>query len=338
MKVVRCGVYERLEIMRWQYPILLFFVLVLSVTAGYGQVKQITTFVFDSAAPRLLSGLVGMQMTVSNDQDNKQTDITLLASAKFRYINQRTEYSFYARQFWEQKDDGGFGRKTTLLFNPTIGKYRVDPTTGELQAHTVQFMPLLFFNANSDRGLRGALQIGGMVSPWHYQNKWFGFSFGLGPVASFENWDMYNTADIAKLSPAKQEQIAFVNERLRLHKGQYYRFFDLKAMLYVDLQLKVLKRLQINIGSYIQEGLLNPYPRAVTERYPRMRHHYPHWVAEVDASVTLLRNLAITVSCRMDYEKSLVVLYKSNFEYYSMIGVNWLFNKSFSRPVGHRAL
>ena len=316
--------------MRFRYAVSLFWVLAQTVVYGHGQVKQITTFVFDSAAPKLFSGLVGMQMTVSNDQDNKQTDITLIASAKFRYINRRTEYSFYGRQFWEQKDDGGFGRKTVLLFNPTVGKYRVDPVTGQLRARTVQFMPLLFFNANSDRGLRGALQAGGMVSPWHYQNKWFGFSFGLGPVASFENWDMYNEADIAKLTPEKQEQIAFVNDHLRLHRGQYYRFFDIKAMLYVDLQMRVLKkRLQINVGSYIQQGLLNPYPRAVTGRYPGMRIHYPHWVAEVDASVTLFRNFAITVSSRMDYQKSLLVLYKSNFEYYSMIGINWLFSKSF---------
>ncbi|MCH5306191.1 MAG: hypothetical protein J1E79_06880 [Rikenella sp.] len=319
--------------MRFRQALFVVFLLLGTVRPGCGQVKQITTFVFDSAAPRLLSGLIGMQMTFSNDQDNKQTDITLIASAKFRYINERTEYSFYARQFWEQKDDGGFGRKTTLLFNPTVNKYRVDPATGTLRAHTVQFMPLLFFNANSDRGLRGALQLGGMVSPWHYQNKWFGFSFGLGPVVSFENWDMYNAADIAKLPAEKQEQIAFVNGRLHLHRGQYYRFFDLKAMLYTDLQLQVLKQLQINVGSYIQRGLLDPYPKAVTDRYPEMRKHYPHWVAEVDASLTLLRNLTITVSCRMDYEKSLLVLYKSNFEYYSMLGINWLFHKAFSKPM-----
>lgn len=314
---------------RFLFPIL--SAAVLSVLPARGQVKQITSFVFDSAVPHRLSGLVGMQMTVSNDQDNVQTDIVLLASTKFRYINERTEYSFYWRQFWEQKDDGGFGRKTTLLFNPTVGKYRVDPATGCLRAHTVQFMPLLLFNANSDRGLRGALQFGGMVSPWHYQNKWFGFSFGLGPVVSFENWDMYNAADIAGLPPEKQEQIAFVNDRLRLHKGQYYRFFDIKAMCYLDLQLKIMKQLQINVGSYLQEGLLDPYPSSVTDRYPEMKKHYPHWVAEVDASIMLFRNFAVTVSCRMDYEKSLVVLYKSNFEYYSMIGINWQFHKTFSK-------
>lgn len=319
--------------MKLRYPLLILLCGTLFALPGRGQVKQVTSFVFDSASPRLFSGLVGMQMTVSDDQDNKQTDITLLATAKFRYIQQKTEYSLYWRQFWEQKDDGTFARKATLMFNPTIGKYKVDPQTGQLKAHTVQFMPMLLFNANSDRGLRGELQLGGMVSPWHYQNKWFGFSFGLGPMISFENWDMYNAGDIAKLTPEKQEQIAFVNSQLRLHKGQYYRYFDIKAMLYLNMLVRIAKRIQLNLGTYLQEGLLNPYSSAITDRYPEMKKHYPHWVAELDASVTVFKNFSITASFRMDYEKSLLVLYKSNFEYYTLIGLNWQFNKSFRHKV-----
>lgn len=317
--------------MKSRYPILLLLAAALTALPGRGQVKQVTSFIFDSAAPRLLSGLVGMQMTVSNQENKTQTDITLLATTKLRYIQERTEYSFYWRQFWEQKDDGTFVRKTTLLFNPTIGKYKTDPMTGQLKAHTVQFMPIVLFNANSDRGLRGAMQLGGMVSPWHYQNKWLGFSFGLGPLVSFENWDMYNAAEVAKLPPEKQEKIAFINSNLKLHRGQYYRFTDIKAMLFMDLLLRITKLVQINVGTYIQQGLLDPYPAAVTGRYPELKKRYPHWVAEIDATLTLFKNFSVTVSCRTDYEKSLPVLYKSNFEYYTMVGLNWRFNKMFGR-------
>lgn len=316
--------------MKFRYLFLLLAACTLSLP-GYGQIGDITSFAFDSAAPRLFSGLAGMQMTVSDDQDNEQTDITLLATARFRYISEKTEYSFYWRQFWEQKDDGGFTRKTFVMFNPTVGKYRPDPVSGSLRPRRVQFMPAVLFNANSDRGLRGALQLGGLVSPWHFRNKRLGFSFGLGPLVSFENWNMYDASAVAELPPEKQERIAFVNGNLRLRKGQYYRFIDLKAMLYADFLLHVSKTFRIDLGTFIQQGLLDPYNETITDRYPELRKHYPHWVAELEATVTLFRNFSLTASCRIDYQKSLLALYKSNFEYYTMIGLNWRFRKSFQR-------
>ncbi|WP_298062729.1 hypothetical protein [uncultured Rikenella sp.] len=319
-----------------RYLFLFLAACTLYAAPGYGQISEITTFAFDSAAPRLFSGLAGMQMTVSDDQDNKQTDITLLATARFRYISEKTEYSLYCRQFWEQKDDGGVARKTFAMFNPTVGKYRLDPVSGGLRQRRVQFMPALLFNANSDRGLRGALQMGGLVSPWHFQNKRIGFSFGLGPLVSFENWNMYDAAAVAELPPDKQERIDFVNSHLKLHKGKYYRFTDLKAMLYADFLLHVSKTFRIDLGTFIQQGLLDPYNKTITDRYPELRKHYPHWVAELEASVTLFRDFSVTASCRMDYQKSMLALYKSNFEYYTMIGLNWRFRKSFvHRPEGN---
>lgn len=302
--------------------------LVCAVSPARAQLDQASAFLFDSAAPRLFSGNVGAQLSISDKQTNQRTDIVLLGTAKFRYIQQKTEYNFYVRYFWEQKDDGEYARKFTFLFNPSINRYTLNDQ-GNLASRKLWVQPLLLLNTNSDRGLRFDLDLGPMLCPWYYQNKWFGFTFGLGPVLSYSNWDMYDRGAVAGLALEKQRQIEFINENLSLRQGQYYNFFDIKAMLYVATLLKITKGLQVSIAGYAQQGFLNPYNSTITDRYSELKKKYPHIVGELNATVAVFKNIGLKLSFRADYQKSLLVLYQSNFEYYTMVGLAWRFQKSF---------
>ncbi len=297
---------------------------IFSISTAQGQLHDAVSMAFDTVRPHTLSGVVGLLGSASYEEGDEVTDISLLATTNLRYVVRRTEYKAYWRQYWEQNDDRTYTRKVAIYLNPAVERYRIG-ANGELTQRRLFVEPTLLGEVNTDRGLRGAVRVGALLYPLHHRGNKFHFSMGCGGLFSFESWDMNNPDEMDGLSPEDQQEVDFINSNLNLHQGRYYHRTDLNLMVALDMAWKPNKLFQLTWVSYLQLGFLPIFNQTIRTAYPELGEHHPHWVSDLTASVNISKSLSANFSFRADYQRSLLVLYESNFEYHTLLGLNWKF-------------